>query len=287
MLHGPYGEGTGIGDATKWSIFRDILRTNYGRGAEKRLILLALAIPALIFLKRACTDRKLPPWGLAGCGAVAVLVAATPALAGHASAGDETESTRCTCSPGIWLGGLSHSRRAGGLFVGVAGHRRARNRPVGRSARGHRDLAPAGRPRRYPRHVIRQHPVVKIAIVASCRRRRQPPDRAPPPARRRRTRQRRRVDEKMYRRGARSRWRSRLAVGSDGLARWRSLQAREPKVFSAEAKRARHQLDADRCRDPAKAGPTRSRHTLLRTAGRLVSNMETSLPAKDIVPPRI
>jgi copper transport protein len=120
MLQGPYGEGTGLGDAFKWSVVHDILHTHYGAVAEWRLVLLALAIPALLYLRRATSTQPLPPFGLVGCGALAVALAATPGMAGHADTGSETFlalplDTAHVLAMCIWLGGLV------ALLVGALG----------------------------------------------------------------------------------------------------------------------------------------------------------------------
>ena len=60
MLQGPYAEGSGIGDAVKWSVFRDILDTRFGHIAELRLLFLVLALPFLLFERRASELRPEP-----------------------------------------------------------------------------------------------------------------------------------------------------------------------------------------------------------------------------------
>ncbi len=111
MLQGPYAEGSGIGDAVKWSVFRDILDTRFGHIAELRLLFLVLALPFLLYERRVDEDRRLPEWWIAGAAIVGAVLAATPGLAGHASTGDHTVfavpidaiHVAAMC---IWFGGL-------------------------------------------------------------------------------------------------------------------------------------------------------------------------------------
>ena len=51
-LQGPYAAGSGIGDATKWSVVHDVLQTRFGHVTEVRLLLLVGALALLMFLGR-------------------------------------------------------------------------------------------------------------------------------------------------------------------------------------------------------------------------------------------
>ena len=150
MLQGPYGEGTGIGDAFKWSIVRDILRTHYGRDRREAACPARARDPCAHLLEARLHGSNNSRRGASsGCGAVAVGLAATPGLAGHASTGDETFfavplDTLHVLAMSIWLGGLV-ALLAGALGGDVQrrsppGHRRvlATRVLVGRGARGHR-----------------------------------------------------------------------------------------------------------------------------------------------------
>jgi copper transport protein len=111
MLQGPYAEGSGIGDAVKWSVFRDILDTRFGHIAELRLLFLVLALPFLAYERRANETRPLPEWWVAGAAIVGAALAATPGLAGHAATGDHTAlavpiDAAHVAAMCIWFGGL-------------------------------------------------------------------------------------------------------------------------------------------------------------------------------------
>ncbi len=112
MLQGPYAEGSGVGDAVKWSVFRDILETRYGHIAELRMLFLVLALPFLLYERRANETRPLPEWWVAGAAIVGAALAATPGLAGHAATGDHTTlavpiDTAHVLAMCIWFGGLA------------------------------------------------------------------------------------------------------------------------------------------------------------------------------------
>ncbi len=111
MLQGPYAEGSGIGDATNTTVVRDILKTQYGHVAERRLFLLAIAFVLLLFVRRLRENERPPAWLWASCSIVGLLLAATPGLAGHAGTGDEVwaavplDALHVTAMS-IWFGGL-------------------------------------------------------------------------------------------------------------------------------------------------------------------------------------
>lgn len=112
MLQGPYAEGSGIGDAAKWSVFRDILDTRFGHIAELRMLLLVAALPFLLYERRANEARPLPEWWVAGAAIVGAALAATPSLAGHASSGTHTAlavpiDAAHVAAMCIWFGGLA------------------------------------------------------------------------------------------------------------------------------------------------------------------------------------
>jgi copper transport protein len=130
LLQGPYALGTGAGDIVKWSVTREILRTTYGEVALERLVVLAIALIPMVFLRRTDGRARLPAWGLVLGGTVAVALAATPALAGHADAGSHRAlavlfDTLHVLAMSVWLGGLVAllAGALGGAFSG--GLRRA------------------------------------------------------------------------------------------------------------------------------------------------------------------
>jgi len=97
----------------KASLIEETLDTRYGQMGLARLALLLLAIPILrvLLARDASEPRRVPgPWLLAAA-LFAVLVAATPGLAGHASSGDLVEVAVVTdtihiLAMGLWVGGL-------------------------------------------------------------------------------------------------------------------------------------------------------------------------------------
>jgi len=111
MLQGPYAEGSGIGDATNSTVLKDILKTQYGHVAERRLLLLAIAFVLLVFVSRLRENERPPAWLWVSCGVVGALIAATPGLAGHAGTGSEVWAavpldTVHVAAMSIWFGGL-------------------------------------------------------------------------------------------------------------------------------------------------------------------------------------
>ncbi len=111
-LQGPYGEGSGIGDAVNSTIFRDILHTRYGHIAELRLVFLVAALPFLLSERRLSERKPLPVAWIGGATVVGLLLAATPGLAGHAATGDNTVfavplDTLHVAAMCVWFGGLA------------------------------------------------------------------------------------------------------------------------------------------------------------------------------------
>ncbi len=111
MLQGPYAAGSGIGDAVKSTVLRDVLHTRYGHVTEVRMLALLGALVLLVVL--SVTDRRgrPPVWWLAAGSVVAVVLAATPGYAGHAATGTFTDfavplDTIHVLAMSIWLGGL-------------------------------------------------------------------------------------------------------------------------------------------------------------------------------------
>jgi len=60
-LQGPYGAGRGIGDAFKWSIIDDVLKSRYGHIAELRLLFLLAAVPLLLIEHHTHESKPLNP----------------------------------------------------------------------------------------------------------------------------------------------------------------------------------------------------------------------------------
>jgi copper transport protein len=111
MLQGPYAEGSGIGDATNSTVLKDILKTQYGHVAERRIVLLAIAFVLLLVIGRLRSDQRPPAWLWVSCGVVGGLLAATPGLAGHAGTGSEVWAAVPldaihVAAMSVWFGGL-------------------------------------------------------------------------------------------------------------------------------------------------------------------------------------
>ena len=112
LLQGPYGAGSGVGDAVRWAVVDDILKSRYGHIAELRLLLLVLAFAVVYLLGRANTRKPIPTPLWLGGAVVGLAIAATPGLAGHASTGDnvifavplDTLHVAAMC---VWFGGLA------------------------------------------------------------------------------------------------------------------------------------------------------------------------------------
>ncbi len=125
MLEGPYGEGSGLSDAFKWSVVHDILSTHYGTIARLRIVLLLLLLIPLSMMRRASEQRRLPIGTLTFGGVLAVLLASTLGLSGHAYTGAWTWiavplDTVHVLGMAIWLGGLV-ALLAGALGGGFSG----------------------------------------------------------------------------------------------------------------------------------------------------------------------
>ncbi|MFI0895235.1 copper resistance protein CopC [Streptomyces sp. NPDC020983] len=118
MLRGPYANGTGLGDAFDLDVIRTQLETRPGAALVSRLLLLAAAAVFLAVLFGSFTEREDPEeradlaWGLGiGGSVVAVGIAATWAMAEHASVGIQRKVAMPVdvvhlVSMAVWLGGL-------------------------------------------------------------------------------------------------------------------------------------------------------------------------------------
>src|SRR5215510_183691 len=108
-LEGAYAAALPLSKAFDPSVWSEVLDTRYGKVALLRLALLALAFPLLRMLLHA--DRALPRWWPAPAAVVAVGLAATPGLGGHASTGEHVglalvSDTLHVLAMACWLGGL-------------------------------------------------------------------------------------------------------------------------------------------------------------------------------------
>ncbi len=96
LVQGVYASALPLTDAYRPSLVSAVLDTRFGRVEVLRLLLLAGMVPVLLWLRgrigRGGAHRR---WRTAACGAVGLLLLATPGLAGHAATG---------AGPGFGLG---------------------------------------------------------------------------------------------------------------------------------------------------------------------------------------
>ncbi|MEU3461357.1 copper resistance protein CopC [Streptomyces sp. NPDC006733] len=125
MLRGPYANGGGLGDAFDLGVMRDVLNTRPGAALLSRLLLLAAAAVFLTVLFGSYAKRGTPAneseraeradlaWGLGiGGGVIATGIAATWAMAEHASVGIQSGLAMPVdvlhlLAMAVWLGGLT------------------------------------------------------------------------------------------------------------------------------------------------------------------------------------
>jgi copper transport protein len=121
-LYGPYVSGLGIGEAFSTSLLGDTVGERLGEIWLVRIVVLLLAVPLLMVLfRRVVPDTddaganarpgRLPAWWLPLGAVVAIALAATPGLSGHAVSGDWVSAavvadTVHVLAMGVWLGGI-------------------------------------------------------------------------------------------------------------------------------------------------------------------------------------
>lgn len=113
LAYGPYAAGLGPGDAFQSGLLDETLNTRLGEVVVVRVALLLLAIPVLraLFARDGAAPRRVARWWLGAGALLAVMLAATPGLSGHASTGDWVTvaigtDTIHVLSMAVWLGGL-------------------------------------------------------------------------------------------------------------------------------------------------------------------------------------
>jgi copper transport protein len=109
MLQGPYTSSLPLLNAFHVNDIRAVLHTRYGHYAEIRIVLLLLALPLLLMVRK--TWRP-PSWWWFPISLIGVAIAATPGLAGHAATGIWTNlavpfDTVHVLAMALWLGGLA------------------------------------------------------------------------------------------------------------------------------------------------------------------------------------
>lgn len=113
LLDGPYISGLGLGDITQTDLIGETLDTRFGQVWVFRIVLLLLAVPVLraLLARRGDESRSRSVWVVPVAAPLAVALAATPGLAGHAATGDWVTvavfiDTLHVLAMAIWLGGL-------------------------------------------------------------------------------------------------------------------------------------------------------------------------------------
>jgi copper transport protein len=112
LVQGPYGAGLTLADLFHPDLIRQVLDTRYGQMALLRLALLLLAVPVLRLVLRGAEEHPLPSWWNPTAGILAVGVALTITLAGHAQTGTLTilavpADVIHVVAMGLWVGGLA------------------------------------------------------------------------------------------------------------------------------------------------------------------------------------
>ena len=115
LVYGPYIEGLGLGKAFSFDVLRDTLETSFGLTWAIRLgVLVMAALYLRVFFARRAGDgspRPLPRGWLPAGGLLAVALALTTTLTGHARTGDWTAvavpaDVVHVLAMSTWLGGL-------------------------------------------------------------------------------------------------------------------------------------------------------------------------------------
>ncbi|HEY8218030.1 MAG TPA: FixH family protein [Acidimicrobiia bacterium] len=115
LVYGPYVEGLGLGDAFSTGLMGDTLQVRFGQVWLARLVLLLAMVPLLRMAFRRDSDtgsmRPVPRWWASTMAVLAVVLAATPGLSGHAITGDWASAaifadTIHVLAMALWLGGL-------------------------------------------------------------------------------------------------------------------------------------------------------------------------------------
>jgi copper transport protein len=107
-LQGATTDGLGLGDALRPGVIADVLDTRFGVVWLGRLALLAALVPVLWMVRHEGSDD--PVWRVIAL-TVSLGLLATPALSGHASAGDLVPAAIAIdvvhlAAVSVWLGGL-------------------------------------------------------------------------------------------------------------------------------------------------------------------------------------
>jgi copper transport protein len=109
LFQGPYAGGLPVSEIFHTAVVRAVLHTRYGHLIEIRLVLLLVALPLILVLRRSWNPE---PWWWVLAVPVGIGIAATPGLAGHAATGTFTQfavplDTLHVLAMSVWLGGLA------------------------------------------------------------------------------------------------------------------------------------------------------------------------------------
>ncbi len=112
LLQGTYGAGLGLGALFRSDLIRGVLGTQFGHLSILRLVLLAASVPLLRVLLRRPDQHPLPSWWAPTAAIVAVGVAITVSLGGHAHTGDligfaVPADVVHVLAMTLWVGGLA------------------------------------------------------------------------------------------------------------------------------------------------------------------------------------
>jgi copper transport protein len=119
LIYGPYVSGLGLGEMFSTSLLGDTLGERFGQIWLLRIVVLLVAVPLLaVLFRRSDPDpdpdaapARLPAWWLPVGAVAAIVLAATPGLAGHAVSGDWVRvavvaDTLHVLAMAVWLGGI-------------------------------------------------------------------------------------------------------------------------------------------------------------------------------------
>ncbi|MCJ7672099.1 MAG: copper resistance protein CopC/CopD [Acidimicrobiia bacterium] len=121
LIYGPYVSGLGLGEMFSTSLLGDTVGERFGQIWLVRIVVLLVAVPLLaVLFRRSDADAdadadaepaRLPAWWLPVGAVAAIVLAATPGLAGHAVSGDWVRvavvaDTLHVLAMAVWLGGI-------------------------------------------------------------------------------------------------------------------------------------------------------------------------------------
>jgi len=110
-IQGPYAAALPFSDVVRPSLFREVLATRFGRVEELRALLLALAVPLIVWLTSRRRAGRPGPLGVVAAAVLGAGLLATAGLAGHATTGSAiaagfTLDLAHLGAASLWLGGL-------------------------------------------------------------------------------------------------------------------------------------------------------------------------------------